>query len=82
MAKVEPIIEWQQDRQRTTQEVVDRMQELIDADNMDSVLVLYDNKNQCGYLPGNKKRSLTRASILWMVEQFKYWWTIDVFEND
>lgn len=81
MAEVVPIIEWQEDRQRTPQEVVDRLQELIDNDRIESILVIYQGKDYTGYMPGSEKRGLTKASILWIVEQFKYWWTISAFED-
>ncbi len=77
MAKVEPIIEWQHDLQRTPQEVVNRLQELIDDGQVNELIVIWQNDQDRGYMPGCSKRKLTKATILWMLEHFKQWWMFD-----
>ena len=73
MGKVEPIIEWQDDLQRTPQEVVNQLQELIDDGQVNELIVIWQNDNDRGYMPGCSRRALTKATILWMLEHFKQW---------
>ena len=72
MAKVVPIIEWQ-DRQRTPKEAVQYISDKIDAGKISHMIVLARDDTSVEYIPCSIKRNYKKSLILWDLEQFKHW---------
>lgn len=67
MSKLVPIIEYQEDRQRTPQELIDHLQKELDKEDITQMFVYYKNvdKGLQSYATASKNRDYCRSSILW-----------------
>lgn len=82
MPKVERIIEWQAEKQRTPAEVLDYLKDQLETEGMERIIVAVFNKGEQYFVPGSEKRDYTKATILWDLEQFKHWWMIQALEEE
>jgi hypothetical protein len=82
MSKIERIIEWQEDKQRTPKEVLEYLTECLEAEGMDRILVICVANNKQYFVPGSKDRDYSEAKISWDLQQFKYWWLKDCLNDD
>ena len=82
MAKIERIIEWQEEKQRNPKEVLEFLMDQLEADGMDRILVAVFNKGKQYFVPGAEDRAYNHALILWDLEQFKHWWLNDILEDE
>jgi len=70
MAKITPIIEFQEDRQRTPQEALDFLQGFIDTGRVTHLIAIYHNGSKQGYVSGGKDRDYNRSQMLWDIFQW------------
>ena len=82
MPKVERIIEWQEEKQRTPGEVLDYLKDQLESEGMERIVVAVFNKGTQYYIPGSEDRDYNKALILWDLEQFKHWWLRDALNED
>jgi len=77
MAKVDPIIEWQEDIQRTPEETVKHLQREIKDWNPERILVLLWKDDQVQYIPASKNRNFANKEIFWDVTGWLKIWRED-----
>ena len=82
MSKIERIIEWQEDKQRTPKEVLEYLMDDLEKNGMERILVVAFNKGKQCYIPGAENRDYNHAFILWDLEQFKSWWLNEALEDE
>ena len=71
--KVKHIIEYQNERQRTPNELLEYLKDKIDKGEIDRIITIWvDPNDECiSYAPANLKRDYKKSAILWDVEQWK-----------
>ena len=82
MIKIERIIEWQEEKQRTPKEVLQFLMDELEANGIERIIVAVFNKGMQYYVPGSEDRDYNKAMILWDLEQFKHWWLRDALEDE
>ena len=82
MAKIERIIEWQEEKQRTPEEVLKFLMDQLKVDGMERIIVAVFNKGKQYYVPGSEDRDYNHAMILWDLEQFKHHWLNDALDDE
>ena len=77
MGKVHPIIEWQEDVQRTPVETVKHLQQEIKDWDPERMLVLCWREDQVQYIPASKDRNFANKDIFWDVTGWLNLWRED-----
>lgn len=72
MAKIERLIEYQDDKQRTPKEALEYMQDEVAAGRCKWAVVVYGDEAAIGHVPASEGRDLTRAMLHWYLSQFMY----------
>jgi len=78
MENVVPIIEWQDEKQRTPQEVVRHLVKEVEDWNPERMLVLLWKDDQVQYVPASKNRDFMNKDIFWDVTGWLDIWRKDV----
>ena len=77
MASVHPIIEWQEEIQRTPEELVKHLQGEVKNWNPERMLVLCWRDDRVQYLVADKERHFQNKDILWDVTGWLKIWRED-----
>jgi hypothetical protein len=72
-SKVERIIEYQENRQRSPLEALEFLKDEVAKGNCTHMIVLYRDGEQLAYVPASDTRDYSKAAILWHFEQWKQW---------
>ena len=70
MGKVLRLVEYQPGVQRNLHEALDFIWDEVDAGNVKSMLIIYNDGVEAGYIPATDKRDYRKSSILWDTVQF------------
>jgi len=77
MENVVPIIEWQDEKQRTPQEAVRHLTKEVEDWNPERMLILCWRDNQVQYIPASKDRNFMNKDIFWDVTGWLKIWRED-----
>lgn len=82
MAKIERIIEYRPNVQRTPLEAAEAFKDDIEKYNVKECVIIYNTGDHLCYIPGSKERDFNKAQINWMVDQFKRHFLCDNFAEE
>lgn len=73
MAEVIPLIEYQEERQRTPEEAVDFLKDAIKSGGIGRLICIYVNPEDTsiGWISASEERDYKKSLVLWDVEQWK-----------